>query len=113
MKKLFTLLLLASCSKTPNPAEVMIKAQVPEAKCVDYGTKDGISIVRCTIKGDKDSVTIVGAYSVAHPFQSWALYTGEQLKKQNTPAPAPTPAPTPDAGVPEAGEGSGSRADAK
>lgn len=94
MKKLLSLLFLAACS-TPNPAEIMVKAQVPEAKCVNYGTRDGVSITRCTIKGEKDSFQVIAGYSVAHPFQTCPLKTTEQLKQEaarNNP-PAPTPAP--------------------
>lgn len=104
MKKLLSLLFLAACS-TPNPAEIMVKAQVPEAKCVNYGTRDGVSITRCTIKGEKDSFQVIAGYSVAHPFQTCPLKTSEQLKKEQ----APVPQPAPPAPAPEAGSGSAAK----
>lgn len=104
MKKiLFSLLVVVGCSKTENNlAEVMVKAQVPGATCVDYGTRDGVGIVRCTIPGEKESVQGIAVYSVAHPFQFFPLKGPE---KATTTPPAPVPAP--DAGVD--GEGSGSK----
>jgi hypothetical protein len=100
MKKLLFTLALTACSKQPGNAEIMVKAQVPSATCINYGTVDGINIARCTIGKDQG----IAVYSVAHPFQFFPLKVVEQPKAQ---------ASTIDAGVDAPNAGSGSHAPTK
>jgi len=105
MYKFLFLFLITACDQTPNKAQVMIQAQVPEAKCWDP-TDKGVEVVYCQLPAqgsgsDKLVPEILGFSSGKHPFQYYQLKTATMQQKESETT-------KPDATKPGTGVGSGS-----
>lgn len=91
-----------------SKATTMVKAQAPDAECVEYGTRKGVEVSICTLPSTPNKDAYVSVYGHG-PWQAFALKSASAAQ-QTAAKPAPAPAPTPaDAGVgSDSGSGQGS-----
>lgn len=107
MKKLLPLFLLFGCKmEKPNLAEVMVKAQQPQATC--RSARIGADVAICDIPGKDKIVQFIAVYG-KDGFKAYPLTDDKQTQAQPTPPPAAQPTPP----APEAGSGSGANAPTK
>lgn len=105
MKKLLPLFLLIGCKiDRPNLAEVMVKAQQPQATC--RSARIGADVAICDIPGKDKIVQFIAVYGK----DGFKAYPLTDDKPAQTPPPATPPAPS---AAPDAGSGSGANAPTK